>query len=389
MPPSKPKLTNEGQIPGEGSSVGAISFSPDGSLLATGNDLGILTIRQPNSDWKRLRRLYVGSKIRAIVWHPLKPLSLLVGCGSGNLYCISLQYRGQEVHYRDISGFIHSLAINPQGTQLAIGFTGERRTCAGLISQPFSDVQKPIQYLQTPLESRDITIPHQTVYLNVDVVLVAWFGAVGLYAYSAHHPHNILWRIPPGDNSWMGGIAVSPSSQLLAVWNMAIGIEWYSLADRRHLSTTTYQSLGRAGQRRVVRLVFIDEKTIAMGHVDGQVVIASWCCKRDPPQFSMQRNDKKRGFTQIIAFHVIRGTPTLLTANGEGRDAVLVLLRVDLPPDDAGDLLRFQLATNPGHFMFNTFYCTCTGFILFVSVALLVLALVISNWPLFVVTSTV
>lgn len=136
-------------------------------------------------------------------------------------------------------------------------------------------------------------------------------------------------------------------------------------------------------------MVFIDEKTIAMGHVDGQVVIASWCCKRDPPQFSMQRNDKKRGFTQIIAFHVIRGTPTLLTANGEGRDAVLVLLRVDLPPDDAGDLLRFQLATNPGHFMFNTFYCTCTGFILFVSVALLVLALVISNWPLFVVTSTV
>jgi WD40 repeat protein len=45
MPVSKPKLTNEGQISGEGSSVGAISFSPDGSLLATGNDLGILTVR--------------------------------------------------------------------------------------------------------------------------------------------------------------------------------------------------------------------------------------------------------------------------------------------------------------------------------------------------------
>jgi hypothetical protein len=45
MPISKPKLTNEGQIPGEGSSVGAISFSPDGCLLATGNDLGILTVR--------------------------------------------------------------------------------------------------------------------------------------------------------------------------------------------------------------------------------------------------------------------------------------------------------------------------------------------------------
>lgn len=92
-----------------------------------------------------------------------------------------------------------------------------------------------------------------------------------------------------------GGIAVSPSNRLLAVWDMAIGIEWYSLADRKHLSTTAYQSLGRTGQRRVVRLVFIDEKTIAMGHVDGQVLIASWCCKRDPPQFSIQRNDKKRG----------------------------------------------------------------------------------------------
>lgn len=44
MPVSKPILTNEGQIPGEGSSVGAISFSPDGCLLATGNDLGILTV---------------------------------------------------------------------------------------------------------------------------------------------------------------------------------------------------------------------------------------------------------------------------------------------------------------------------------------------------------
>jgi hypothetical protein len=82
---------------------------------------------------------------------------------------------------------------------------------------------------------------------------------------------------------------------------MAIGIEWYSLADRKHLSTTTYQSLGRTGQRRVVRLVFIDEKTIAMGHVDGQVVIASWRCKGDPPQFSIQRNDQKRGCEPLSA----------------------------------------------------------------------------------------
>lgn len=109
---------------------------------------------------------------------------------------------------------------------------------------------------------------------------------------------DFLWADSPITR---GGIAISPSSRLLAVWDMEIGIEWYSLADRKHLSTTTYQSLGRTGQRRVVRLVFVGEKTIAMGHVDGQVVIASWCCKRDPPQFSIQRNDKKRGCELLSA----------------------------------------------------------------------------------------
>lgn len=89
----------------------------------------------------------------------------------------------------------------------------------------------------------------------------------------------------------------------------------------------------------------------------------------------------------LKAFHVVRDTPTLLIANGEGKDAVFVLLRVDLPPDDAGDSLRFQLATNPGHFKLNAFYCTWR-FILFVSVTLPVLVLVISNWPLFVVHSS-
>ncbi|EDR13840.1 uncharacterized protein LACBIDRAFT_323079 [Laccaria bicolor S238N-H82] len=335
MPPSKPKLTNEGQIPGEGSSVGAISFSPDGSLLATGNDLGILTVRF----------MHIFTMTQGGTSHMYN----VQRSRFGNLTQIG---NGCDVYTHSIGDWVHWRTTNMR----RIDFTALLCPC-GLVWGSRT-VVRAIPQIQYPTFTPDTS------------------------AYSAHHPHNILWRIPPGDNSWI---------QLLAVWNMAIGIEWYSLADRRHLSTTTYQSLGRAGQRRVVRLVFIDEKTIAMGHVDGQVVIASWCCKRDPPQFSMQRNDKKRGcepLSAAIAFHVVRGTPTLLTANGEGRDAVLVLLRVDLPPDDAGDLLRFQLATNPGHFMFNTFYCTCTGFILFVSVALLVLALVISNWPLFVVTST-
>jgi hypothetical protein len=66
-----------------------------------------------------------------------------------------------------------------------------------------------------------------------------------------------------------GGSALSPSGKLLAVTNLVDGVDWYSVEEKRFLSTTPYK-LGRSNY--VVDLAFLDENTAITGG-QGQLII--------------------------------------------------------------------------------------------------------------------
>ncbi|EDR00043.1 uncharacterized protein LACBIDRAFT_314783 [Laccaria bicolor S238N-H82] len=92
-----PLLKSEGQVKGSGASFGKIAFSPDGKLVAIGDASGRFTIRRTWTTWGLLRTYELGSKIRDICWHPVQSDTLLIGCGSGNFYCLTMEEQGEKV----------------------------------------------------------------------------------------------------------------------------------------------------------------------------------------------------------------------------------------------------------------------------------------------------
>lgn len=59
--------------------------------------------------------------------------------------------------------------------------------------------------------------------------------------------------------------------------NLRDGIDWYSLSHGKYLSTTKYALRKKQPPLNlVVNLAFIDDDTVAVGHVDGLVYLASF-----------------------------------------------------------------------------------------------------------------
>ena len=59
--------------------------------------------------------------------------------------------------------------------------------------------------------------------------------------------------------------------------NMKDQVDWYSLSHGIFITTTEYTSSRRRPTRKVVvDLFFIDDDTVAVGHVDGSVYLASF-----------------------------------------------------------------------------------------------------------------
>lgn len=59
--------------------------------------------------------------------------------------------------------------------------------------------------------------------------------------------------------------------------NLKDGLDWYSLSHQKYITTTKYTvSKSRPPISLVVDLIFVDEETVAVGHVDGYVSLVSY-----------------------------------------------------------------------------------------------------------------
>ena len=95
--------------------------------------------------------------MQSIGWHPNIPFWFVAGCISGNLYAIHIRSNTvsnshqfslillslivdlkEDVLLCEIPGFIQSLSINDDRTQMALGFSDGQSTSVALIDDPFA-----------------------------------------------------------------------------------------------------------------------------------------------------------------------------------------------------------------------------------------------------------
>ena len=74
---------------GHSDTVNALVFSPDGKSLASGGDDGFIIIWDVQTG-KVAYRLGAEDKVDSLVWHPLQPETVIVGCAGGSV---------QQIHH--------------------------------------------------------------------------------------------------------------------------------------------------------------------------------------------------------------------------------------------------------------------------------------------------
>ena len=78
-----------------------------------------------------------------------------------------------------------------------------------------------------------------------------------------------------------GMSALFPSKKLVAVTNLADGIDWYDIEERAFLCSMIYG----VKEKFIVGLCFLSESAIIVWHSHGELIITSTVMERNPQHF--------------------------------------------------------------------------------------------------------
>ncbi|KIJ91801.1 hypothetical protein K443DRAFT_14092 [Laccaria amethystina LaAM-08-1] len=256
----------QGEVPA-GSTITAISFSPDGKFVALADENGLVTIRRTRGLWAVLRTYRAGKNIRGLVWHPTRLYVLFVGTGAGHLYTIPINQGNDVARCRKVLGFIHCIAVGNNGLNLALGYCEHNRAVVCLVEEPTFDLERPITLLR---EGEDT--PHQVKYVGPDKLLIAYFEHPQFLLIDLKPPHSTIWSMEPPTGSYIGGICLSPSLDHMAVTNLTSGIDFYDILGGKFVTTAPFNPLAPTGCNRLVGVVYANEDIVVAGHTNGDAV---------------------------------------------------------------------------------------------------------------------
>ncbi|KIK03086.1 hypothetical protein K443DRAFT_5669 [Laccaria amethystina LaAM-08-1] len=315
-----------GKFPGiSGKLIGALRFSPEGDYLAIGDDEGNLIIKETAGTWQRCRIYRAGpsNAIHAIVWDPCIPRTVVIGAANGYVNLLNFHdesFQSDFVTHRKVDGFIHCLAINEQGTQLAVAYGSQ----VAVFDEPFRTSDEP-GHLDIALAApnspqpaaralRDSIVPLHIYYVNDQTILVVFYGNKGIIAYSSSPPFNEIWKIHVRRGTDIGSAALSPSKTLLAATNLQDGIDFYSLRKKAYVTTTKYQIEARL-VLKIVGIEFLDDNTVIAGHSAGHIILTSPGRLRDPDQVLIT---EELGSIQTLTVGMVHGELMVMAVYSNG-----------------------------------------------------------------------
>ncbi|KAI0740265.1 WD40-repeat-containing domain protein [Earliella scabrosa] len=259
--------------------VNTLSFSPDSTYLASGgDDCTVIVWHVARGD--ELYRLVYEKPVSCIIWHPVHPDTILVGCDDGRIFQM-FDFTLASVDQRDIKlgvvGQVNCLAYSPRTSFLAAGVgyqvhvTREQKR----IDVYLGDVVLPKPSDRSDVYDGDRTLaPMSLHFTNVGDQLIVSYLAHGIICYEIDS-RNVMWRILPQNlTPNIGSSALSEDGKYIVAHNIENGVDLYVANGRKNRPATHYTFDKVPNSRHRLQVNFVQRGGgIVCGTTTGSVCI--------------------------------------------------------------------------------------------------------------------
>ncbi|KAI0690612.1 WD40-repeat-containing domain protein [Cerioporus squamosus] len=264
--------------PNHCNTVNALCFSPDGAHLASGGDDSTLNIWNVTQG-KLLYRILFEASISRIVWHPIYPDTIIVGCDDGRifqLYEFSLMSCEQVDVKLGVLGEVHALAYGSAARFLAIG-VGEQVHVTREQEQNKYDTSI---LLPPPAEREDVNAgDRQLCAVSVHFAaeaqqLIVAYLAHGIVCYEIETRRSIWRLLPRNETPNIGSSALSLDGRYIIAHNVQGGVDLYAASARKSRSIMHYNFDEPPRSKHCLQVSFLQRSNgIVCGTTTGNICI--------------------------------------------------------------------------------------------------------------------
>ncbi|KAI0715209.1 WD40-repeat-containing domain protein, partial [Earliella scabrosa] len=296
---------------GHSDTVNCLSFSPDGTHLASGGDDYALIIWNAQKG-RLLYRFLCKAPVGCVIWHPVHPETVVVGCDNGYLFQAHdfhlVNYTENPIHL-GAQGTVQCLEYNAASQYLAVGMGTEVYVTREVSRSIYKGAQKyppPAGADEASVDPETRLRPVALHFLDNGKKLVVSYLNHGIVCWDTHSQDE-LWTISPPDSTpKIGGSALSPNSRSIVVYNMATGLDRYIVGSRGK-PRQAYKLVSAPRCKLTVRTAFLHGgRAIICGTTTGAVCI--WNVG-DGEHFQILQHEGLTGLSYITvergAFHYI------------------------------------------------------------------------------------